>query len=285
MSGSLLVAGPAALDDLDIRQDLIGGGGCYAAIAAAPLVHTQLWSRLGSAYDSQLQGLLGSRGIDLAGADGDGTTSRWRPGDWQPGGPALGTSAPTDPGDCSAVLLIHLAGEDWQRASQVIGGWASRPLRLVRPHPAGLDGERLRQQAAFADLLLVDGPAAMAALERDDPLSTAAILQAAGARSVLLSHGAWGALLCYKQKTCTIASLPQPEPAQAMGSGATFTGVLAGGLAEHGHIDWRNLKRLANTAAGVAAQARRGPGPVPLLGLRAADYQQAFLRLRRNGKA
>ena len=64
--GTLLVAGPVALDDHPRQNGLLGGVGLYAAIAAAPLAKTQLWARAGNSINNQLKAIIARRGIDLS---------------------------------------------------------------------------------------------------------------------------------------------------------------------------------------------------------------------------
>ena len=113
---SLLIAGPLALDDLPQAKGLLGGAGGYAAMAAAPLAHTQLWARGGQDITPQVRSILERRGIDLAGVDWTGPTLRGSASD----SPALPEVEPTGADDLGAVLIAGLAPDEWRRAQRVI---------------------------------------------------------------------------------------------------------------------------------------------------------------------
>ena len=90
---SLLIAGPLALDDFPDAPGLLGGVGGYAAMAAAPLALTQLWSRGGKDITPQVRSILERRGIDLTGVSWNGETSRGN----KLIAPLLSDIHPTDP--------------------------------------------------------------------------------------------------------------------------------------------------------------------------------------------
>ena len=117
--GDLLIAGPTALDDHPRQNGLLGGVGLYAAIAAAPLARTQLWSRAGNGINNQLKAIITRHGIDLAGVSWDGPTPHGGPNGFEPGGPLLPDIEPTDAASLGAVLLIGLPPDEWRRAQRV----------------------------------------------------------------------------------------------------------------------------------------------------------------------
>lgn len=283
---TLLVAGPCHLDHTATKDGLIGGGAAYAAIAAAPLTHTQLWSRGGEAYAGRLQEILRKHRIDDAGLDVEGDTSNWSTNDgWQAAGPALPELEPVSAENLSAVLLVHLDGEEEKRAHAVLDELGGNPLRIVAPrNHSEPDLARLCQAAERADVLIVNSHAALHAYGGTDVVSAGQALRDAGAKTVLLTTGASGGVIMYKNKTATWPSFATVEPDEVIGSSAMFAGAVAGQLADHGHLDFRGLKRFCITASAIRPEAAKGPGPVKLLSMDRAAYTQAFTRLRRNTK-
>lgn len=266
---TLLIAGPSRLEDHGGRQGLLGGAGIYAALAAAPLLLTQLWSQGGPEFNERLLGYLHARRVDLAGFV------------TEPGTSLLPAAEPVSAEGLGAVLAACLPIAELERCHRVTQGLGGPLLLVLAPSEAGRS--ELLAAAAHADLLIAGCAQATTALG-GDPMRSAQTLQEAGARTVALCAGPLGGLLAYKQKACTWPSMPVPDEPHP-GRRAIFAGVLAGQLARHGHLDFRHLKRFAATAGAVAAAYARGPGPLKLMDAGAEDYHGAWLRLRRTAKA
>ena len=159
---TLLIAAPLTLDDFPQGKGLLGGAGGYAAIAAAPLAHTQLWARGGKDISAQVRGILENRRIDLAGVDWSGATMRGGPDLPRPTGPALPEVEPTQAEDLGAVLLADLAPDEWRRALRVVHGLPGGETRslVAAPHVSDLEDQRFRAEVcASADVLIPPPPA------------------------------------------------------------------------------------------------------------------------------
>jgi sugar/nucleoside kinase (ribokinase family) len=280
---SLLIAGPLALDDFASAKGLLGGAAGYAAMAAAPLANTQLWSRGGADITPQVRGILERRGVDIAGVSWSGATSR----NGQLVAPLLSDLEPTDAGDLTAVLLIGLAGEEWQRALTVIRALPGGDQRtvVVAPYDVDLsDAQVLAEICAAADVLIMPLPRALALTNAVDAFAAGRDLGALGAKCVLLTAGPLGGLIVYRQKATTFHALPI-ETVEPTGIGPAFAGALAAWLTGAGKDDFRAIKRGCAVASGVASICAQGQGPLKLLAADRKEYLERFNRLRRAAKA
>lgn len=284
--GVLLVAGPLVLDDLPQGTEIIGGGGAYAAIAAAPIAPVQLWARAGADLGSQRRGILAEHRIDLAGLGLEGASPRWSPAGFIAGGPLLPDATPTSAEDLGAVLLVHLPPDEQARALEAVRalpGSETRPL-LIAPRPASADAASLRSASAAADVLVIPSATALRAFpEAVDALTAAELLRAAGAKCVALTNGVFGGLLLYQQKATTWPALPVAT-VDPTGTGAAFAGALAASCASHRVADFRTLKRGCAQASAVAGLCAAGVGPKKLLAADERVYLDRFNRLRRTAK-
>lgn len=282
---SLLIAGPLALDDLPEAKGLLGGVGGYAAMAAAPLAHTQLWARGGQDITPQVRGILERRGIDLAGIDWSGATLRGGLGA-KTSGPALPEVEPTQADDLGAVLIAGLAPDEWRRAQRVVlalPGAEGRSL-VAAPIITDLEDTRFRAEVcAAADVLIVPAAAAVALTVTIDVLAAGRALESLGAKCVILTAGPLGGLIVYRQKATTYPALPV-ETIDGNGVGAAFAGALAAWLTGAGKDDFRAIKRGCAVASGVAGICAQGVGPKKLLGADRKEYLERFNRLRRAAK-
>ena len=279
-----LVAGPLSLDDLPEAPDTLGGSGFYAAAAAAPFALSQLWARAGD-LGPHLRRIISARHIDQAGLSYEGPIRHWSP---QQGcqDPVLPDLQPVRSQDLACVLLIDLPGKEMDRAVAALQGMgeSSYPL-LIAPQLAHCqeDPDLLNRCCRSATLLCLDCDSAQALTGYDDPLSAALDLQQRGAKSVALSAGSLGGLLCYQQKRCTWPAYPLPLR-DHRGVRAALWGSLCGALAEAQSCDWRSLKRGLALSSGVASICGQGIGPKKLLSANRSDYQDRFTALRRNSK-
>lgn len=282
---SLLIAGPLVLDDLPQGKGLLGGAGGYAAMAAAPLAHTQLWARGGQDIGPQVRSILERRGVDLAGVDWSGTTLRSGNG-VKPDGPALPVVEPTDAEDLGATLLVGLAPDEWRRAQRVVQalpGSEGRSL-VAAPVIGDLEDERFRAEVcAAADVLIVPAAQAVALTVTIDVLAAGRALESLGAKCVILTAGPLGGLIVYRQKTTTYPALPV-ETIDGTGVGPAFAGALAAWLTGAGKDDFRAIKRGCAVASAVAGICAQGFGPKKLLGADRKEYLERFNRLRRAAK-
>jgi pfkB family carbohydrate kinase len=279
---SLLIAGPLALDDFATLKGMLGGAGGYAAMAAAPLANTQLWSRGGSDFTPQVRGVLERRGIDLSGVTWDGATAHNQPAP----APILPTVEPQDAGDITAVLLIGLGGGDWQRATRVLEQLPKPEQRsvIVAPHGVSLSDPAVRAATcAAADVLILRTNEAQAATGQDDIFAAGRQLIDLGAKCVVITAGCLGGLIVYRQKATTFPALPV-EISERTGVSASFAGVLAAWLTGAGKEDFRAIKRGCAVASAVAGICGQGPGPKKLLAADRKEYLERFNKLRRAAK-
>lgn len=280
---SLLIAGPLALDDLPQAKGLLGGAGGYAAMAAAPLAHTQLWARGGQDIGPQVRGILDNRRIDLAGVDWSGPTIR---GGTKSNAAALPEVEPTAVDDLGAVLIAGLAPDEWRRAQRIVQalpGSEGRSL-VAAPNVADLEDERFRAEVCgAADVLIVPAAKAVALTVTIDVLAAGRALESLGAKCVILTAGPLGGLIVYRQKATTYTALPV-ETVDGTGVGAAFAGALAAWLTGAGKDDFRAIKRGCAVASGVAGICAQGIGPKKLLGADRKEYLERFNRLRRAAK-
>jgi hypothetical protein len=281
---TLLIAGPLLLSDRQASHDLLSGAGCHAAIAAAPLAATQLWTQAGSGCTAQLLGILERRGIDLAGAQRTGPTARAVAGAPAPTGPWLPEIEPTSAEDVTAVLLIGLAGAELDRALRVVLALPGAEQRMLIIAFAGtpLAAEDCAR-CASADLVVASAQQAMAVTGAPDALGAGQALQATGVRSTVLSAGMFGGLITYRQKTATYPALPVAAVDDHLAL-ATFAGVLAAWCTGVGKEDFRAIKRGCAMASAVAGLGVQGIGPRKLLTSDRATYMERFNRLRRTVK-
>jgi sugar/nucleoside kinase (ribokinase family) len=282
---SLLIAGPLALDDLPQAKGLLGGAGGYAAMAAAPLAHTQLWSRGGQDITPQVRSILERRPIDLSGVEWTGPTRR---GGTRAAGdaPALPEVEPTQADDLGAVLLTGLGPDEWRRALRVVQALpgAERRSLVAQPLVGDLEDERFRAEVcAAADVLVVPAAAAVALTVTVDVFAAGRALGSLGAKCVILTAGPLGGLIVYRQKATTYPALPV-ETIDGTGVGAAFAGALAAWLTGAGKDDFRAIKRGCAVASGVAGICAQGVGPKKLLGADRKEYLERFNRLRRAAK-
>lgn len=284
--GTLLIAGPLALDDHPQQAGLLGGVGGYAAIAAAPLAPTQLWCRGGTDIGPQVRSLLTQRHIDLAGVDWVGATPRGRATGFEPGGNLLPSSEPTSAEGLGGVLLIGLPPEEMRRALRVVGklpGGEDRSL-IVSPRPADLaDATYRKELLAVTDVLVLSVSKAIGLTDADSPLGAALALQRDGAKTVVLTAGQLGGLIAYGAKHTTYPALPVPTIDRS-GVSAAFPGALAAWIAGTGRADFGTVKRGCAVASAVGSICSQGIGPKKLLGADRAEYLDRFNRLRRDQK-
>lgn len=284
--GSLLIAGPLALDDHPQQAGLLGGVGGYAAIAAAPLAPTQLWCRAGADISSQVKSLLTQRHIDLAGVEWEGTTPRGTASGFVPGGPLLPALEPTSADRLDGVLLIGLPPEETRRALRVVGrlkGSETRPL-IVSPRPADLSDTGFRTELlAVTEVLVLSLAKAQVLTNTDNPLAAAQALQQDGAKVVVLTAGQLGGVIAYRQKLTTYPALPV-ETVDKAGVSAAFPGALAAWIAGSGKCDFSTVKRGCAVASAVGGICAQGIGPKKLLSADRGQYLERFNRLRRDQK-
>ena len=188
--GTLLIAGPLALDDHPEQPRLIGGVGGYAAIAAAPLAPTQLWCRGGCDFTHQMKDLLDKRRIDLAGVEWDGPTPRGFASGFVAGGPLLPETEPTSADGLGGALLIGLPPDEMRRAMRVVAALPDGKDRLliVSPRPADLSDVTFRRELlAVTDVLVLSVAKALLLTGEATPLAAAQAFQADGAKAVVLT--------------------------------------------------------------------------------------------------
>jgi sugar/nucleoside kinase (ribokinase family) len=283
---SLLIAGPLALDDVAQAKGLLGGAGGYAAIAAAPLAHTQLWARGGKDITPQVRALLEQRRIDLSGVEWDGATQRGGDGAPPLTGIALPAVEPTAAEDLGAVLVIGLVPDEFRRALRVVQalpGAEGRTL-VAAPRPDDLQDAAFRAEVcAASDVLVLSATRALALTKTQDIYEAARALVAEGAKCVILTAGPLGGLILYRQKATTYPALPL-EAVDHTGVGAAFAGALAAWLTGAGKDDFRAIKRGCAVASGVAGICLQGPGSRKLMGADRKEYLERFNRLRRAAK-
>ncbi len=284
---TLLIAGPLALDDFPGAPGLLGGVGGYAAMAAAPLATTQLWTRGGSDITPQLRGILERRHIDLAGVGWEGRTPRGSAMGFEPHGDVLPGIEPTSADDLGGVLLIGLPPAEMRRAFAVVGALPGAPSRtlVISPRPADLAADRayLAEVCAQSDVLVLSVAKAQELTGTANALDAARALQKKGAKAVVLTAGLLGGLIAYSQKVTTYQTLPI-ETSDKSGVSAVFPGVLAAWCAGAGKADFRALKRACAMASAVGGICAQGQGPLKLLAADRKEYLERFNRLRRAGK-
>ena len=92
-----------------------------------------------------------------------------------------------------------------------------------------------------------------------------------------------GGTALYKGKAFTWNSVPV-IPKDPTGLSSTFAGAVAGFLSEHGHLDFRGLKRGLGYASAIAGACAGGIGPKALFSINREEVNQLFTRLRRVNK-
>lgn len=284
--GTLLIAGPLALDDHPQQNGLLGGVGGYAAIAATPLAPTQLWCRGGTDLSPQVRAILTQRHIDLSGVDWVGATPRGRATGFEPGGDLLPSMEPTSAEALGGVLLIGLPPAETRRALRVVAklpGGEDRTL-VVSPRVADLADAAFRKELlSVTDVLVLSVSKAMGLTGAGSPLGAALALQEDGAKIVVLTAGQLGGLIAYQAKHTTYPAVPVPT-VDATGVSAAFPGALAAWIAGTGRCDFATVKRGCAVASGVGAICAQGLGPKKLLASDRAAYIDRFNRIRREQK-
>ncbi len=284
--GSLLIAGPLALDDHPQQAGLLGGVGGYAAIAAAPLAPTQLWCRGGTDISSQVKALLVQRHIDVSGIDWIGATPRSTAAGFDAGGALLPVIEPTSAEGLGGVLLIGLPPDETRRALRVVGklkGAETRPV-MVSPRPTDLADATFRHELlSVCEVLVLSVSKAQALTKTTDPLAAAHALQADGAKVVVLTAGQLGGVIAYHAKVTTYPALPVATLDRS-GVSAAFPGALAAWIAGSGRCDFSTVKRGCAVASVVGAICAQGIGPKKLLTANRDEYMERFNRLRREQK-
>ena len=277
--GALLIAGPTALDSIPAGNNLLGGSGLYAAIAAAPLAPTQLWSRGGTSIDSQLQGILNQRHIDLSGVEWTGVTPRWDGTTFSANGSLLPEIEPTSADRVDGALILGLDIGETRRALRVIQALPDERTMVLAPWAEDLADARFRAEVcAAADLLILPMTAA-----KGDPLAAAAELRTAGAKAIAWCAGAMGGLLVYGDRATTWPTAPV-RALDRTGVSAAFAGACAAWIAGSGRFDFTTCKRALWVGAGAGMECATGPGPKRLLGLSRDALVDRFNRLRRDHK-
>lgn len=282
-----LIAGPVTLDEAHGQTNLLGGAGFYAAAAAGPSAHPQLWARVGDDFGSDLMRILTARHIETGGLDVSGETLRTQEDGTRSAGQALGESEPVSAVDLTCALVIDLDVTETRRALaalKALGDSTSRTL-VVAPSVDACrqDPDLINECAAASSLLILKAEAAQEVTGTDDPLTAIKALQERGATSIALTAGIYGGIAAYKNKTCSWSTNPI-QPKDPTGMSAVFVGALVGSLAESGKCDWRALKRGLSLGSAVAAASGQGIGPKKLLSLNRNDYTDLFNRMRRNNK-
>ncbi len=284
MDRTLLIAGSVTLDSFGEHTDLIGGHGAYAAIAAAGCVPTQLWARIGSDFGPQRRDLLDKRRIDTAGLIEHGSCNRWDGKNLAENGPILPEETPCDPAKLGGTLATGLPRHEMKRALDAFRALPGHDKRLSFVAPSrNASRDELFELASRADVFIAKKSVILKTLKISDPVQASAQFIEAGATVVILTCGAAGGLLRYKNKCATIPTLPSEE-VDVSGAGSTFAGTLAGCVLEHGKIDFRGLKRSCAIAASIASLAVKAYGPKRVISLKRPEYQETFNRMRRNNK-
>ena len=284
--GTLLIAGPLALDDHPQQAGLLGGVGGYAAIAAAPLARTQLWCRGGVDISPQLQSILTQHRIDLAGVEWTGPTPRGRATGFEAGGPLLPESEPTSSDGLGGILLIGLPPDETRRALRVIKALpeASDLPVIVSPRPTDLADPTFRRELlAITTVLVLPAGKAQALTATTTPLQAALSLQADGVKCVVLTASQLGGLLAYQAKVTTYPAQPVAA-VDTSGVSAAFPGALAAWIAGSGRCDFATVKRGCAMASAVGSLCAQGFGPKKLLTCNRDSYMERFNRLRRDEK-
>jgi hypothetical protein len=285
---TLLIAGPLALDDFPNAPGLLGGGGGYAAMAAAPIADTQLWARGGADILPQVKSLLTQRGVDVSGVTWEGSTPRFTDGTFHSNGTLLPEVEPTDPEELGAVLVIDLNPSEGRRALAAIKRLPrsdTRPLIISpRPEDCLADPAWLSTCAEAADVLILsaDLVGKIVGLPAE-PLSFMTTLQKLGAKCICLTNGCYGGVVAYQNKVTTWPALPV-EAVEKTGVRATFSGVLAAVCAHQGKADFACIKRGLGQASAAASITIQGIGPRKLLQADGKEMMERFNRLRRAHK-
>jgi hypothetical protein len=266
---TLLLAGPFTCAPGDA---LPGGAGAWAAAAAAPFAHTQWWGRAPAHAPAPVRHLVERRGLDLAGFIWDGVD-----------GSNLPEVEPTSADGLAAVLLIDLPPAEMTRALAVVARLGDRDRRtLVVAPPADIDRAGLAALATAADVLVLRQAAACAATGTGDPLAAALAVRKLGIKTVALTAGMLGGVLCYGDRVVNWPAGPVAETPGAPGRcAAAFAGAFASWCTSG--ADFTGVKRACAVAGVVAALAAHNPRG--LWSAKREDLVERFERLRRLHKS
>ena len=139
------------------------------------------------------------------------------------------------------------------------------PQGMLTPYEgAWLDP--VRDILKYTDLLLVDAAEAAHLTDSDDLVTAALVLQQAGPRIVVVKNGAYGTLVCLRERPFRQPAIvvPEEEIVDAVGAGDAFDAAFIAAFL----WGW-SVELCAEFAARAAASSLRGAGAVTALASRA----------------
>jgi sugar/nucleoside kinase (ribokinase family) len=269
---TLLIAGPFTWAHGEIGPD---GAGAWAAGAAAPFAHTQWWGRGPAQTPAPVRQIMERRGLDLAGFIWDGVDAV--------AASLLPEVEPTSADGLAAVLLIGLPAADLTRALDVVTRLPGRDQRTVVVAPAAdVDADGLKAIATVADIIVLPLATARAATATADALAAVLAIRKLGVKTVVVTAGMLGGVLCYGDRVVNWPVSPVAEvPGPAGRAHAAFAGALAAWTTSG--ADFNGIKRACAVASGSAALAASNPRG--LWSAKRDELIERFERQRRLHKA
>jgi sugar/nucleoside kinase (ribokinase family) len=253
VSGSILVVGSVALDDLDgpfgRHPDVLGGSASYFAVAASYFTRkVAVVGVVGEDFPREHVELLVSRGVDVSGlVRVPGRTFRWR-GRYSDDlarretlDTQLGVFADFRPRLAEshrAADLVFLGNIDPVLQLEVLE--QARKPRLVACDTMNfwISGkpQDLGRVLARIDLLVINDEEARQLSGLHNLVRAAEAIRRAGPRAVVVKRGDSGALLFHESGVFAAPALPLGEVRDPTGAGDTFAGGFMGSLARAGEI-------------------------------------------------
>lgn len=256
---SVLIVGSIGLDTVETpfgrKQDILGGSGIHASVAASFHCATAIVGVAGSDFSQEHLDFLKSKNIDVSGLQiRPGETFRWS-GYYEydmnqahTRDTRLNVYASFDPKIPDKLRkseFVFLANLDPEIQLKVLD-------QLDKPKFVAMDTmdfwinskrEALHRVIERVDLVLMnDGEARQFTETPNLPLAANRLLKM-GAKSVIIKKGEHGALLFSKEHHFSAPSYPQDQLRDPTGAGDSFAGGFIGYLAQTRDVSEKNLRR------------------------------------------
>src|SRR3989339_811359 len=256
---SVLIVGTIALDSIKTpfgeKQDILGGSGTYAAVAASFFTPVSLVGPVGNDFPADHIQFLEQRGISLAAAQRiDGPTFRW-------GGyyeydmnqaHTLDTKLniltqfdPVLPENLRNSDYVFLANLDPEIQLKVIAQLKKPKLLIADTMNFWITSKRdaLHEVIKKVDYMIMNDAEIRQFMETPNLPLAARQLLALGCRGVIIKKGEHGAIFFTKQSQFAAPSYPQEMLRDPTGAGDSFGGSFLGYLAQSHDLGEVNLRR------------------------------------------
>jgi sugar/nucleoside kinase (ribokinase family) len=256
---SVLIVGTIALDSIKTpfgeKNEILGGSGVYASVAASFFAPTTLIGPVGHDFPPAHVDFLRSRGIDLSALQRlDGPTFRW-------GGyyeydmnqahtvetklNVLSSFDPQVPDALRSTPYVFLANVDPDLQLKVIAQLKGTKLLVADTMNFWIESKRaaLHEVIKKVDIMVMNDGEIRQFMETPNiPLAARRLLEL-GCKGVIVKKGEHGALMFTRQGSFSAPSYPQELLRDPTGAGDSFGGAFIGHLARTGNVSEANIRQ------------------------------------------